>query len=150
MAKNNNLKDFLTDVADAIREKKGTTDKINPQNFSDEIKNISGGGLEMKYYNSSSFESSDKSVIRDFANIMYYKENDIPSIFVRSEYSINVLAFGIIPQCKLMFPGENGALTITLKEYIDIMHDEGAFSYSFSDLSEFEITEEEFYNSFSS
>jgi hypothetical protein len=30
MAKNDNLQDFLTDVADAIREKKGTTDKINP------------------------------------------------------------------------------------------------------------------------
>lgn len=40
MSKENNLTDFLTDVADAIREKKGTTDKINPQNFSDEIKGI--------------------------------------------------------------------------------------------------------------
>lgn len=42
MAKNNNLKDFLTDVADAIREKKGTTEKINPQDFSSEIKGIEG------------------------------------------------------------------------------------------------------------
>ena len=40
MAKENNLTDFLTDVADAIREKKGTTEKINPQDFSDEIKSI--------------------------------------------------------------------------------------------------------------
>lgn len=40
MSKENNLTDFLTDVADAIREKKGTTDKINPQDFSDEIKSI--------------------------------------------------------------------------------------------------------------
>ena len=46
MAKNDNLKDFLTDVADAIREKKGTTDLINPQSFSDEIRafDIGGGG----------------------------------------------------------------------------------------------------------
>lgn len=44
MAKNDNLKDFLTDVADAIREKKGTEDLINPQDFSDEIKNLPSGG----------------------------------------------------------------------------------------------------------
>ena len=44
MAKNDNLKDFLTDVADAIREKKGTTEKINPQDFSDEIRGIESGG----------------------------------------------------------------------------------------------------------
>ena len=43
MAKNDNLKDLLTDVADAIREKKGTTEKINPQDFSSEIKGIESG-----------------------------------------------------------------------------------------------------------
>lgn len=42
MAKNNNLTDFLTDVADAIREKKGTSALIDPQDFSDEIASISG------------------------------------------------------------------------------------------------------------
>ena len=44
MAKNDNLKDFLTDVANAIREKKGTTDLINPQDFSAEIASIQSGG----------------------------------------------------------------------------------------------------------
>ena len=44
MAKNDNLKDFLTDVADAIREKKGSTDPINPQDFSSEIASIQSGG----------------------------------------------------------------------------------------------------------
>lgn len=43
MSKQNNLTDFLTDVANAIRSKKGTTDKINPQNFSAEIAALSGG-----------------------------------------------------------------------------------------------------------
>ena len=46
MAKNNNLTDFLTDVANAIRAKKGTTAKINPQNFASEIASISTGGGE--------------------------------------------------------------------------------------------------------
>lgn len=40
MSKENNIQDLLHDVADAIREKKGTEDLINPQNFSDEIKSI--------------------------------------------------------------------------------------------------------------
>jgi hypothetical protein len=44
MSKKNNLTDFLTDVADAIREKKGTSEKINPQDFSDEIRNLPSGG----------------------------------------------------------------------------------------------------------
>lgn len=43
MAKNNNLTDFLTDVANAIREKDGSTGTINPQNFSDKIKAIPTG-----------------------------------------------------------------------------------------------------------
>lgn len=44
MAKNDNLTDFLTDVANAIRAKKGTTAKINPQDFSSEIASIESGG----------------------------------------------------------------------------------------------------------
>ena len=46
MAKNNNLTDFLTDVANAIREKDGSTGTINPQDFSDKIKAIPSGGVE--------------------------------------------------------------------------------------------------------
>lgn len=44
MAKNNNLTDFLTDVANAIRAKTGTSGLIDPQDFSSEIASISGGG----------------------------------------------------------------------------------------------------------
>lgn len=40
MAKNDNLTDFLTDVANAIRYKKNITNKINPQDFRDEILSI--------------------------------------------------------------------------------------------------------------
>ena len=43
MSKADNLKDFLIDVADAIRLKKGSTDLINPQDFSSEIASLSGG-----------------------------------------------------------------------------------------------------------
>lgn len=46
MAKNDNLSDFLLDIADAIREKKGSSEPINAQDFSSEIASIetkSGG-----------------------------------------------------------------------------------------------------------
>lgn len=62
MAKNDNLTDFLTDVADAIRAKKGTTDKINPQNFSAEIASITTGGGE---------GDSDMPVIGDGKTYLY-------------------------------------------------------------------------------
>ena len=40
MSKENNLTDFLTDLADGIRVKKGTADPIPPQSFEDEIRNL--------------------------------------------------------------------------------------------------------------
>lgn len=46
MATINNLTEFLTGVADAIRAKKSTTALINPQDFASEIASISGGGDE--------------------------------------------------------------------------------------------------------
>ena len=49
MAKTDNLTDFLTGVANAIRTKKGTTAKINPQSFEMEIENIQAGILPTEY-----------------------------------------------------------------------------------------------------
>ena len=43
MAKNNNLQDFLTDVANSIRTKTGTTAQINAQDFSSKIESIETG-----------------------------------------------------------------------------------------------------------
>ena len=37
MAKTNNLTDFLTNIADAIRTAEGSTDAINPQDFEAKI-----------------------------------------------------------------------------------------------------------------
>jgi hypothetical protein len=44
MSKSDNLQDLLADVANAIREKKGTSELINPQDFSREIKTINHHG----------------------------------------------------------------------------------------------------------
>ena len=68
MAKNDNLTDYLTDLADGIRAKKGTTDPINPQDFRKEIESISGGGngggadLDSLMYFKVSFDMSDSFI----------------------------------------------------------------------------------------
>jgi hypothetical protein len=61
MAKTDNLDDFLKDIADAIREKKGTKEPINAQNFTSEIASISTGG------------GSDMPVIGDGKTYLYIK-----------------------------------------------------------------------------
>ena len=48
MAKDNNLGDYLTDIADAIRAKKGTTEPINAQDFASEIASIQGGDTSIE------------------------------------------------------------------------------------------------------
>ena len=80
MAKNDNLKDFLTDVADAIRAKKGTTDLINPQNFGDEIRSIEDGGGDNRL--------ADAIVKR---TITEYINNEITEISAYAFYNCNKL-----------------------------------------------------------
>ncbi len=43
MAANELIKQNYTDIADAIRAKKGTTELISPRNFADEITNLPTG-----------------------------------------------------------------------------------------------------------
>lgn len=47
------FKQFRTEVADAIREKTGSTDAINPKDFAEQIKNLSGSNTSLgyKYFN---------------------------------------------------------------------------------------------------
>lgn len=42
------LNETMNEIADAIREKKGSTEKIAPINFAEEIKSISAGVLRPK------------------------------------------------------------------------------------------------------
>jgi len=52
MARTDTLPNFLTDVADAIREKKGTEETIQASDFDTEIVNLpSGGGDISEYFN---------------------------------------------------------------------------------------------------
>ncbi len=48
MARTNSLPNFLTDVADAIKEKKGSQADIPAANFDTEIRNLPGGSYQSK------------------------------------------------------------------------------------------------------
>lgn len=69
MSKQDNLHDFLTDIADAVREKKGTSEKINAQNISSEIRGIES---EEVYAFGSNMTDSGKGV----SNIIEITIND--------------------------------------------------------------------------
>ena len=61
MARTNSLGNFLTDVADAIREKKGTTDTILASNFDTEIASIEGG-VDINEYLSDTITNGSNSL----------------------------------------------------------------------------------------
>lgn len=50
MARTDTLPNFLTDVADAIREKKGTEETIQASDFDTEIANLPSGGADISEY----------------------------------------------------------------------------------------------------
>ena len=82
MSKENNLTDFLTDVADAIREKKGTTEKINPQNFSSEIRSIEGGGggIPTAEWNDVNFYDYEGTILYSYTWDEFVAKNEMPPL----------------------------------------------------------------------
>ena len=84
MAKNNNLTDFLTDVADAIRTKKGTTAKINPQDFSSEIASIpTGGGSATTSKSSVNFYDYDGTLLHSYSKDEFLALSALPDLPTR-------------------------------------------------------------------
>ena len=82
MSKQDNLTDFLTDVADAIREKKGTTEKINPQNFSEEIRGIEsgGGGIPNAEWNDVNFYDYEGTILYSYTWDEFVAKNEMPPL----------------------------------------------------------------------
>lgn len=83
MAKNNNLTDFLTDVANAIREKKGSSDPINPQNFSDEIASIEtggGGGASVVTEGDVNFRDYDGTILHSYSKNEFLALSELPEL----------------------------------------------------------------------
>ena len=83
MAKNNNLTDLLTDVANAIREKKGSSDPINPQNFSDEIASIEtggGGGAAVVTESDVNFRDYDGTLLHSYTKSQFLALSELPEL----------------------------------------------------------------------
>ena len=86
MAKTDNLTDYLTDLADGIRAKKGTTEPINPQDFRKEIESISGGGesggVKMRYIKTDGeiFKTSERVIaiaLLGFEVRLWFNDNGV-------------------------------------------------------------------------
>ena len=105
MARIDSLGNFLTDVADAIRTKKGTTDTIKASEFDTEITNLpSGGGssskmpmARMQFINSTKEENSATTVTYNISNFLQLSVglgsippfSGIVFFFCRNDYTIS-------------------------------------------------------------
>lgn len=81
MGKANNLGDFMTDLADAIREKTGESSPINPQEFSQKIKDLkTGGASESKPRNDVTFIDYDGIILHSFSKEEFLALNAFPAL----------------------------------------------------------------------
>ena len=158
MAKDNNLQDFLTDIADAIREKKGTTEKINPQDFATEIANLSSGGgsgsgsessiSSWRYFdisNSTSDSSLMSMLISNYSHTVKVRESDgyylLQSGYFFFAYGPSnikdyVIAIAVDTMAYTRMDAESGVTTID--EYFKLQGrtiDEIFSEYGFSEIS---------------
>lgn len=100
MARTNTLSNFLTDVANAIRNKKGTTDAIVASNFDTEIESIEGGSGKyapryISFYNYDGTDLNDELNNLDTSNMtsmayMFYNCTKVTKLDVSKLNTSNV------------------------------------------------------------
>ena len=78
MARTNTLGNFLTDVAEAIRTKKGTSETIQASNFDTEIANLPSGG-DMSDYFGGGYSGGNVTRVGDWYTYIKKLENIVPS-----------------------------------------------------------------------
>ena len=106
MAENQTLKTFVTEIADAIREVKGTTEKIVPNNFKNEIKDLKVNVEDDKTVT----PSTETQVIKPdegYDALSQITINPIPEEF-------------IIPDGQLSIT-ENGIYDVTSKKSVEVL-----------------------------
>lgn len=118
---------FLKDVADAIREKKGTSDPIAPIDFASEIKGITtGGGSTIKYLDVSGLE--DKTTITAYCLLV--KANAMGNTAI--------LASGVVAQFamsqEIYMSVINGTLAVAIDESLEVPHPTTSELVTFGDI----------------
>lgn len=103
MAKNNNLTDFLTDLADAIRAKKGISGVINPQAFASHIASIESGG-----------GTGDADVVGLLTNTLTHLSSNATSLRAYALRGLSKLTSVDLPNVKTV--GDNGFYGVGLAE----------------------------------
>ena len=155
MAKDNNLQDFLTDIADAIREKKGTTEKINPQDFATEIANLSSGddsgsGSGLKYlpkYYSIDWSVADEgwtTVLADGNSSRIAATAKAGGILAAYILPFDIEAFSFLPVGFLNRNTFDVTIFETLESVIDYYSTHANVTISMNGIKE--ISEEEYYS----
>ena len=113
MARTNNLTNFLTDVATAIKTKKGDNTPIPASNFDTEIENLPSGGDENAIIDVASFKAGGEYIINFLAKVptidvstLRYKTN-LSYMFsgVKKAKEISVLNTNDVVNMAYMFEG---------------------------------------------
>lgn len=146
MAKTDNLQDYLTDLANAIREKKGTTGLINPQDFASEIASIEtggdGGGIRSSWRYFDVSKMTGASPGQFLPTIVRYSEpmSIVSALGVETDKWKEVKAVGV--------DGDGLAVFVDKQPYTwnEAMAVEGLTPEVMAQLNIVEITEEEFLN----
>ena len=85
MARTDNLTNFLTDVADAIRTKKGTSETIKASDFDTEIENLpsGGGGLD---WSAIGYDGTPQVIKDGYDYAIEIKNNWVPNSDLRGKF----------------------------------------------------------------
>ena len=125
MAKTDNLTDFLTGVANAIRTKKGTTAKINPQNFETEIGSITTSKPEQEKTAVLSMLSGDQIVSPDSGKVLSKVTIAKPATLIATNIKKDINIGGVVGTLEGAKPEQEKSITITTNGSQTVTPNEG-------------------------
>ena len=140
-----NLRKFLKDIADAIREKTGKSELIKPVDFAEEIRGITAGGGESswRYFDckQTPIESREEILVELQAMLIKTESLSLSSIMSAAmmKYPVGsseIVAFGADMSIEVNLTGEFASLGQLYETVTDMLAQAGIV----------EITKEQFYD----